>query len=67
MVEHTEVSSDRSTEEIYKSRWRKGFDGWDKTGVVYMILKDSICQKEVDYLRTGWKLRVKDKNAWSQE
>lgn len=63
MVEHTEVSSSRSTEEAYESRWRKGLDGWDKTDAVYLILEDSSYSKEVTYLRVGWKLRVKDKNA----
>lgn len=28
MAEHTEVSSSRSTEEVYESRRRKGLDGW---------------------------------------
>ena len=63
MAEHTEVSSSRSTEEVYESRWRKGLDGWEKTDAVYLILEDSSCSKEVTYLRVGWKLRVKDKNA----
>ena len=63
MAEHTEVSSSRSTEEVYESRWRKGLDGWDKTDAIYLILGDSSCSKEVAYLRVGWKLRVKDKNA----
>ena len=62
-VEHIEVSSNRSTADVYESRWRKGLDGWDKTDTVYLILKDSSCSKEVTYLRVGWKLRVKDKNA----
>ena len=44
-------------------RWRKGLDGWDKTDAIYLILEDSSCSKEVTYLRVGWKLRVKDKNA----
>ena len=63
MAEHTEVSSSHSTEEVYESRWRKGFDGWDKTDAIYLILEDSSCSKEVTYLRVGWKLRVKDKNV----
>ncbi len=63
MAEHTEVSSSRSTEEVYESRWRKGLDGWDKTDAIYLILEDSSCSKEVAYLRVGWKPRVKDKNA----
>ena len=63
MAEHTEVSSSHSTEEVYESRWRKGLDGWDKTDAIYLILEDSICLKEVTYLRVGWKPRVKDKNA----
>lgn len=63
MAEHTEVSSSRSTEEVYESRWRKGPDGWNKTDAIYLILEDSSCSKEVAYLRVGWKLRVKDKNA----
>ena len=63
MAEHTEVSSSRSTEEVYESRWRKGLDGCDKTDTIYLILEDSSCSKEVTYLRVGWKLRVKDKNA----
>ncbi|WP_129724916.1 hypothetical protein [Xylanivirga thermophila] len=63
MAEHTEVSSSCSTEEVYENRWRKGFDGWDKTDAIYLILEDSSCSKEVTYLRVGWKPRVKDKNA----
>lgn len=63
MAEHTEVSSSRSTGEIYESRWRKGLDGWDKTDAIYLILEDSSCSEEVTYLRVGWKPRVKDKNA----
>ena len=63
MAEHTEVSSSRSTEEVYESRWRKGLDGWDKTDAIYLILEDRSCSKEVAYLRVGWKPRVKDKNA----
>lgn len=63
MAEHTEVSSSRSTEEGYESRWRKGLDGWDKTDGIYLILEDSSCSKEITYLRVGWKPRVKDKNA----
>lgn len=31
---YTEVSSSRSTEEVYESRWRKGLDGWDKTDAI---------------------------------
>ena len=49
MAEHTEVSSSRSTEEVYESRWRKGLDGWDKTDATYLILEDSSCSKEVTY------------------
>ena len=63
MAEHTEVSSSRSTEEVYESKWRKGLDGWEKTDAIYLILEDSSCSKEVTYLRVGWKLRVKNKNA----
>ena len=63
MAEHTEVSSSRSTEEVYENRWRKGLDGWDKTDAIYLILEDGSCSKEVTYLRVGWKPRVKDKNA----
>lgn len=63
MAEHTEVSSSRSTEEVYESRWRKGLDGWNKTDAIHLILEDSSCSKEVTYLRVGWKPRVKDKNA----
>ena len=63
MAEHTEVSSSRSTEEVYESGWRKGLDGCDKTDIIYLILEDSSCSKEVTYLRVGWKPRVKDKNA----
>ncbi len=63
MAEHTEVSSSRSTEEVYESRWRKGLDGWDKTDAIYLVLEDGSCSKEVTYLRAGWKPRVKDKNA----
>ena len=63
MAEHTEVSSSHSTEEVYESRWRKGLDGWDKIDAIYLILEDSSCSKEVTYLRVGWKLIVKDKNA----
>ena len=63
MAEHTEVSSSRSTEEVYESKWRKGLDGWEKTDAIYLILEDSSCSKEVTYLRVGWKPRVKDKNA----
>ena len=63
MAEHTEVSSSRSTEEVYESRWRKGLDGWDKTDAIYLILEDNSCLQEVAYLRVGWKPRVKDKNA----
>ena len=55
MAEHTEVSSSRSTEEVYESRWRKGLDGWDKTDAIYLILEDGSCSKEVAYLRVGWK------------
>ncbi len=47
MPEHTEVSSSRSTEEIYESRWRKGLDGWDKTDAIYLILEDGSCSKVV--------------------
>ena len=50
-------------EEVYESKWRKGLDGWDKTDAIYLILEDSSCSEEVAYLRVGWKLRVKDKNA----
>ena len=63
MAEHTEVSSSRSTKEVYESRWRKGLDGWEKTDAIYLILEDSSCSKEVTYLRVSWKLRIKDKNA----
>lgn len=63
MAEHTEVSSSRSTEEVYENRWREGLDGCDKTDAIYLILEDSSCSKEVAYLRVGWKPRVKDKNA----
>ena len=63
MAEHTEVSSSRSTEEVYESRWRKGLDGWDKTDAIYLILEDGSSSKEVAYLRVGWKPRVKDKNT----
>ena len=63
MAEHTEVSSSRSTEEVYESGRREGLDGWDKTDAIYPILEDSSCSKEVAYLRVGWKPRVKDKNA----
>ena len=63
MTEHTEVSSSRSTEEVYESRQKKGLDGWDKTDAIYLILEDSSCSKEAAYLRVGWKPRVKDKNA----
>ncbi len=63
MAEHTEVSSSRSTEEVYESRWRKGLDGCDKTDAIYLMLEDGSCSKEVTYLRVGWKPRVKDKNA----
>lgn len=63
MAEHTEVSSSRSTEEVYESKWRKGLDGWEKTDAIYLILEDSSCSKEVTCLRVGWKLRVKNKNA----
>lgn len=62
-MEHTEVSSSRSTEEACESKWRKGHDGCDKTDVIYLTLEDSSCSKEVTYLRVGWKLIVKDKNA----
>lgn len=47
MAEHAEVSSSRSTEEVYESRWRKGLGGWDKTDAIYLILEDSSCSKEV--------------------
>ena len=63
MAEHTEVSSSRSTKEVYESKWREGLDGWNKTDAIYLILEDSSCSKEVAYLRVGWQLRVKDKNA----
>lgn len=63
MAEHTEVSSSRSTEEVYESRWRKGLDGRDKTDAIYLTLEDSSCSKEVTHLRVGWKPRVRDKNA----
>ena len=63
MAKHIEVSSSHSTEKVYESRWRKGLDGWDKTGAIYLILEDSSCSKEVTYLRVGWKPRVKNKNA----
>ena len=43
MAEHTEVSSSRSTEEVYESKWRKGLDGWEKTDAIYLILEDSSC------------------------
>ena len=51
MAEHTEVSSSRSSEEVYESKWRKGLDGWEKTDAIYLILEDSSCSKEVTYLR----------------
>ena len=63
MAEHTEVSSSRSTEEVYESRRRKGLYGWKRTDAIYLILEDSSCSNEVAYLRIGWKPRVKDKNA----
>lgn len=63
MAEHTEVSSSRSTEEVYESRRRKGLDGWERPDAIYLILEDSSCSNEVAYLRVGWKPRVKDKNA----
>lgn len=47
MAEHTEVSSSRSTEEVYESRWRKGLDGWEKTDAIYLILEDSSCSKRL--------------------
>lgn len=53
MTKYTEISSSRSTEEFYESRWRKGLGGWDKTDVIYLILEDSSCSKEVTYLRVG--------------
>lgn len=34
-----------------------------RTGAIYLILENNSCLKEVTYLRVGWKLRVKDKNA----
>ncbi len=63
MAEHAEVSTSRSTEEVYESRWRKGLVGWERTDAIYLILEDSSCSNEVTYLRVGWKPRVKDKNA----
>ena len=65
MTEHTEVSSSRSTEEIYENRQRKGLDGCEQIDTSYLILKDSSCSKEITYLRVGWKLKVKNKNAQS--
>ena len=62
-IEHTEVSSSHSTEETCENKQRKGLDGRDKTDTIYLILEDSSCSKEVTYLRVGWKLIVKDKNA----
>ena len=62
-IEHIEVSSSRSTAEVYENIWRKGLDGCDKTDITFLILEDSSCSKEVTYMRVGWKLRVKDKNA----
>ena len=50
-------------EEVYESKWRKGLDGWDKTDAIYLLLEDSSCSEEVAYLRVGWQLGVKDKNA----
>ena len=43
MTEYTEVSSSRSTEEVYESGWRKGLDGCDKTDTIYPTLEDSSC------------------------
>ena len=47
MAEHTEVSSSRSTEEVYESGQKKGLDSWDKTDAIYLILEDGSCSKEV--------------------
>lgn len=50
----------RSTKGDYENRWLKGFDCWDKTGVIYLIFEDSSYSKEVIYWWVGWKPRVKD-------
>lgn len=47
MAEHTEVSSSRSTKEVYESRWRKGFEGWERTDAIYLILENSSCSKRL--------------------
>ena len=59
MIERVEVSSSRSTLEVYESGWRKGLDGWDKTDADYPIPDDSSCSKEVTCHKVGWKLRIR--------
>ena len=59
MIERAEVSSSRSTLEVYESRWRKGLDGWDKTDADYLTPDDSSCSKEVACHKVGWKPRIR--------
>ena len=54
MAEHTEVSSSRSTGEVYESGRREGLDGWDKTDAIYPILEDSSCSKEFLRISLGF-------------
>ena len=59
MIERAEVSSSRSTLEVYENRWRKGLDGWDKTDADYLTPDDSSCSKEVTCHKIGWKPRIR--------
>lgn len=59
MIERAEVSSSRSTLEVYESRWRKGLDGWDKTDADYLTPDDSSCSREVACHKVGWKPRIR--------
>ena len=61
MAEYTEVSSSRSTEEVYESRWRKGLDGWDKTDAICLILEDSSCSKDISEFPKYLKPEIADR------
>ena len=65
MIERAEVSSSRSTWEVYENRWRKGLDGWDKTDADYPIPNDSSCSKEVACHKVGWKPRIRQERLGS--
>lgn len=48
MAEHIEASSSRSIEEIYESRWRKGFDDWDKTDAIHLVLESYLFEGRLE-------------------